>query len=997
MALDPKQIKDLEDKLKAIERLSKKLGDSIDISAFKNLEKSADTINRLFQSMTDEFEELTGDIGYAVEGFKKVVGEITKTNQGVKDVTKGFSNLSSIAEKVQYYQKGISDLSVKEVEKLKEKTTQEKQRLANAASLLKSQVEQYQNQLKSNTLEESSRKKISEELAKSITALENTNGLIRNQDGLYNGLVATLDEVEESLKRQNKLLGLGGSIVDGLDKALEELGFTKLANTLGIEEASEKMHELAKEIEEAGGKLNFENKLKVLNAGVKSMGTNLIKNLKDPLAAVGFVVGSLIHAFKEIDLGAGKVAKNFGISFNEATHLKGEMNDIANFSGDINITTGKLTESFIELNNAFGTFADLSKESLVTFTKLTNQAGISKEAAIELTRASILNNKTVEETTTEYLGQIEAFKAQTGSAVNTKLVLEDIAKISAATALTLGNTPEALAEAAVTARALGMNIEQVNSAASQLLNFESSIESELEAELLIGRDLNLEEARRAALNGDIASLAKEISKQIGTAADFSKMNVIQQEALAKSVGMTREDLAKTLRDQEVLTKLKAKEGESAQEAFNRRVKEVGLEKAKKELGDESLANMYAGQNVQERFAAIMEKIQEVFVSLAEPLMPVISALTDIFKIVGPIAGVLGTIVKYTVMFGKYLLIPLGIIKAFQFTLLGITSLQKLFVGLKTQEIGLDKIGLGFKKAFHLLTAGIFTTEGRILFAKRAGLITDTQATAVSKANLALQNQNIVGSRAINFYKNKTLAAAIRENIVENSILGTLGRKVVAGLAYLGNKLKGFALTVREFALDKLSLATEFAKNTAKTIGNSLSLVGIGLAIRQNAATLVGLLAQAGRFILSMFTAGAQAPFPANIVLPFVLGAVAGGIAGTIIGKYSKKGDDVVSPGYGKRTLMAPEGAIALNDKDTVIAGTDLGGKNKNKTEIGAPAPSAPSIDYTALASAIVSALSASPMNVNVEGKINDKVLLQFVQENATKFNQSSNVGSSTTQ
>lgn len=41
--------------------------------------------------------------------------------------------------------------------------------------------------------------------------------------------------------------------------------------------------------------------------------------------------------------------------------------------------------------------------------------------------------------------------------------------------------------------------------------------------------------------------------------------------------------------------------------------------------------------------------------------------------------------------------------------------------------------------------------------------------------------------------------------------------------------------------------------------------------------------------------------------------------------YLSKGDDVVSPGYGKRTLMAPEGAIALNDKDTVIAGTDLGG------------------------------------------------------------------------
>jgi hypothetical protein len=36
-----------------------------------------------------------------------------------------------------------------------------------------------------------------------------------------------------------------------------------------------------------------------------------------------------------------------------------------------------------------------------------------------------------------------------------------------------------------------------------------------------------------------------------------------------------------------------------------------------------------------------------------------------------------------------------------------------------------------------------------------------------------------------------------------------------------------------------------------------------------------------------------------------------------------KANDMISPGYGKRTLLAPEGAIALNDKDTVIAGTKL--------------------------------------------------------------------------
>jgi hypothetical protein len=45
---------------------------------------------------------------------------------------------------------------------------------------------------------------------------------------------------------------------------------------------------------------------------------------------------------------------------------------------------------------------------------------------------------------------------------------------------------------------------------------------------------------------------------------------------------------------------------------------------------------------------------------------------------------------------------------------------------------------------------------------------------------------------------------------------------------------------------------------------------------------------------------------------------------------SQPGDDVMSEGgYGKRTLFGPEGAIRLNDKDTVIAGTDLFGKRKS--------------------------------------------------------------------
>ena len=52
------------------------------------------------------------------------------------------------------------------------------------------------------------------------------------------------------------------------------------------------------------------------------------------------------------------------------------------------------------------------------------------------------------------------------------------------------------------------------------------------------------------------------------------------------------------------------------------------------------------------------------------------------------------------------------------------------------------------------------------------------------------------------------------------------------------------------------------------------------------------------------------------------------LAGIALMKRLATADDLISaptkkPGYGDRTLFGPEGAIALNNKDTIIAGTNL--------------------------------------------------------------------------
>ena len=110
---------------------------------------------------------------------------------------------------------------------------------------------------------------------------------------------------------------------------------------------------------------------------------------------------------------------------------------------------------------------------------------------------------------------------------------------------------------------------QVEGIADSLLDFEGGIAKEMEAELLLGKNLNLEKARQAALDNDFETVATEIAKQAGSSAEFGEMNRIQQEALAKAVGMNREELASTLLLEDKLKGLTAEKANLREQRINK--------------------------------------------------------------------------------------------------------------------------------------------------------------------------------------------------------------------------------------------------------------------------------------------------------------------------------------------------------------------------------------------------------------------------------------------
>ena len=365
-------------------------------------------------------------------------------------------------------------------------------------------------------------------------------------------------------------------------------------------------------------------------AGAKSISKAAVAAL--PL----FVFTELVKAFIQLDNSSGKIAKNLGISYNQASAINREFTGIAATSGNIFVTTQNLGEAFVSINDTLGTNGVISEDLLVTQTELVKQAGYSVEAATQLATLSLATGQSSKDITTEFLGQVKALNLQNNLAINEKTLLESIAKTSKGTLATFSAQPEALAKAAFEAKKLGLELAEVEKIADGLLDIEQSLTAEFEAEVITGKQLNLERARFFALTNDLAGVSKELAAQDITRASFAKANRIEQDAIAASLGMSRDQMGEMLLEQEALTKLSGIEGVNAQERFNNLVKEVGLEEAKKKLGDETLANQLASVNTQEKFAQVVSKLQEVFVQVVSPLMPLLSLAGKIISFIAPI-------------------------------------------------------------------------------------------------------------------------------------------------------------------------------------------------------------------------------------------------------------------------------------------------------------------------------------------------------------------------
>lgn len=440
-------------------------------------------------------------------------------------------------------------------------------------------------------------------------------------------------EQAESAKQSMEILETIPKQVEESNKSLQKHNFFKEAfKRVPI---LDQFHTLPKLMSDFGGK------------GVLALGV---------IGAIGLALEKIVEMMFKADKQVTDIQKTFGLSRDAADQMRQSFYETAQNAsklGDIQketlFTEQDVFETQMQLVNLFGTAVKLTDRQLAQLTNVSKVIGLSEESMKGLMTYAFGSGKSIDEIDRTVAGTSKLMQLQNGLQLDNKQILEEVYKTTGGIRANFKGNVQELAKAVTQTKLYGTSLQQVQQTSDSLLDFESSIENQLEAELLTGRQINLERARAAALVGDMNTVMQEMNKEAGGYDRFMKLNVIAQNSLAKAFGFTRDEMADMMFQQKALEGLRKlgnnEENKSLTERYNDLVK---LGKSTKELTDilgQDALNTLAKQSAQERFNKAIEKLEDVFSRLVEGglLQKVINGIAGLANYLSEGGNVLGAL------------------------------------------------------------------------------------------------------------------------------------------------------------------------------------------------------------------------------------------------------------------------------------------------------------------------------------------------------------------
>lgn len=710
-----------------------------------------------------------------------------------------------------------------------------------------------------------------------------------------NSAQSRANELSQKFLGNTKLTGFAfNTMIGKIEHFVEEVGGEGLVGKFLGKKAADMLehtkhdiqHKIVAAFQESG------------NAGVtafsvtKMAAGSFVKYALPALGIAGLlgIFYGIIHAAQHLDEELSHIGKTFGVNRKEADKIHHLAVDLSKEMGVVGIRSEQVLNAFEEMPFMTNFVIPIkkgneaAKQLLKDVTILVNQFGLSAE--------EVDNIRTFAAITQKPIGQLAKESAKLGKGIlTTKDQMKILAKISPSIAISFKKGSQELIKAAQKAQMLGMELKEIQSFGDGILDFEQSLQNEMEARVLTGRNINFDKARELALNNDIAGLQEEMLNQLGSMNDFSKLNRIQQQSIAKSFGMEVDSVAELLAAQEKLNSLGLTQSKLDKiQAMNAadladEMKKTSNAKLKDYLV--TLAKEKESAALNERIADVTKKIKEYLTAMLWPMIEQAHYFLDSAK---------GAEFLQSVVSGLKVILT-SIVTTVQVIAKGVMMLSKLFGGTGA-AVGIILGLLGVMATYFvgkaLLVKGIGLLTAKIVGASAAtkGLAASMQGVEAASSGISGAAKGVSGSGGFlsgmsSFAQNAVgIAAALIlfagalwitskafQNFAELPWEG-----VLKGVAAMG------ALTVVAFFISK------FSKTLMADGGVSTGLLlAFGAALVLFSASL--LIAAKGLEVMSkinwkgfdgMFTAlvkvGSSFAILGGLSVPIMLGSVALGVA-----------------------------------------------------------------------------------------------------------------------
>ena len=365
---------------------------------------------------------------------------------------------------------------------------------------------------------------------------------------------------------------------------------------------------------------------------------NTMTNLKNPLLA-GFELLKLsAQRFAELDEAGKSFRETTGFLASQTKEIEANIQATSRDLAGFGVSVKDATESAQQLANAFGDTSIANKENIEYVSLMKQNLGVSAEDSTALMQNFMgiggMSSKVARETAGAAASMAKAAGVPFGA------VMKEVAKPSAEVRSLIKGSVDNLIKGAIEAKRLGTSLEAVGKAAAGVLDFQNSINDEMEASVLFGKDVNLQKMRELSYAGDLEGVAREQAKLLKEAGDVSKMDFFQRQSIAKALGMSVEEMDKMNAKQQELNQLRLEDPETyekltAKQKVMDKTKESLSDKYKKELLSQQLASQ------QEK---LMGSINQIMTDISEILLPIVNGLIPIISILLKISSILVSLI-----------------------------------------------------------------------------------------------------------------------------------------------------------------------------------------------------------------------------------------------------------------------------------------------------------------------------------------------------------------